>query len=623
MRNPLQTINIKSLMESTSGSPEIVIGIIDGPVDSSHPDLKNARLKAISSTSPVRCIDLHSRACMHGTFVAGIICGRRGSHALAISPNCSVLVRPIFSEETFWGKNYPRVPPEQLAFAIVETVDAGARIINLSMGLSATHLLNNRELKDSFDYAFQKGALLIAASGNQGKIGHIPLFNHPWVIPVVACDSYGHFEKSSNIGPSVGRRGIMAPGVGVISVCSYGRYLKMSGTSVAAPFVTGTAALLWSLFPEATALELRRAILLAGTPRKGLIPPLLNAEASLSVLNSIYFNNLSRKGGMKMEEKEKEILEDKGHAEEPLTDLPKVTKSAQDRSAVIPAQGGVTPPVTREAVVSPPASSYAEETTEEEETNFIYALGSIQARFPTLAVEKEFAQAAAEVDTANLTNQQTIYKILRQEGNRYLARELCWVFTVENLDTYILQPSSDFELDQLVEAIKPVKGIDCDTIIGKQGPIAPPEMCNGLQVPIVECDKIYSFDQDAFIKSIPKPKGMKEEHFDAAARDMLERIMQLTDNAGQMDEHRAVNYVALRYPRIYELAVNMYHEEKSLSAVEVKPSRLGENSNRKVVQIIFSYIDRKTDVIDKYFIRVDTTEEWPFLVTKLQPFYDR
>ncbi len=622
MKNILQTINLQSLMEVTSGRPEIVIGIIDGPVDSSHADLRDVRLKSVSIGSEVSCIDSHSSACKHGTFVAGMISGMRGTPAPAICPDCTVVVSPIFSEGRSCDQEYPRVSPELLASAIVDTIEAGARIINLSIGLSATHMLNNREVKNSFDYAFRKGILLIAASGNQGRIGYVPLFNHHWVIPVVACDSQGHLEKSSNIGMSVGRRGLMAPGVGVISTSSSGGYLKMSGTSVAAPFVTGTAALLWSLFPKATSLDLRRALLLPGTPRKGVIPPLLNAGASWSVLGSI-FNTLPDKGEMKMEEKVKQMVEGQGNSGELSADIPKITGTLQDKSAVITAQGDVTPPATSEEIVSPPTSSYTEDTVAEEmdEAKFIYALGTIQARFPTLAVEKEFAQATAMVDTANLTNQQTIYKILRQEGNRYLARELCWVFSVENLDTYILQPSSEHELEQLIEAVKPVRGIDCDTIIGKLGPLAAPEACNGLQVPIAYCDKIYSFDQDAFLKSIPRPKGMKEEHFVDAAKDMLERIMQLTDNAGQMDEHRAVNYLALRYPRIYELALSMYHQEKSLSAVDVRPSRL--SSSRTIVQIIFSYMDRKTDVIDKYFTRVDVTEEWPFLITKLQPFYDR
>ena len=99
------------------------------------------------------------------------------------------------------------------------------------------------------------------------------------------------------------------------------------------------------------------------------------------------------------------------------------------------------------------------------------------------------------------------------------------------------------------------------------------------------------------------------------------RIMQVADNAGATDEHRALNYCALRYPAIYARAAESYGNSCSLSAVEVRPSRL--SGVRKVVDVIFSYTNRSTDVSEKFFVRVDVTEEFPFLVTKMSPYYDR
>src|SRR5690242_12821382 len=72
--------------------------------------------------------------------------------------------------------------------------------------------------------------------------------------------------------------------------------------------------------------------------------------------------------------------------------------------------------------------------------SFVYALGRIQARFPSMSIEKEFAQAAGRAETAGLTNNEVIQSVLAQKQNRYLVRQLCWVFTVEGLDTYILRP---------------------------------------------------------------------------------------------------------------------------------------------------------------------------------------
>src|SRR5439155_12173453 len=60
---------------------------------------------------------------------------------------------------------------------------------------------------------------------------------------------------------------------------------------------------------------------------------------------------------------------------------------------------------------------------------YVYALGRVEMRFPSLAVEKEFAQATGRAETAGLTDQQVVQSVLSQPHNRYLARQLCWLFT--------------------------------------------------------------------------------------------------------------------------------------------------------------------------------------------------
>jgi hypothetical protein len=99
------------------------------------------------------------------------------------------------------------------------------------------------------------------------------------------------------------------------------------------------------------------------------------------------------------------------------------------------------------------------------------------------------------------------------------------------------------------------------------------------------------------------------------------RIMQMADNAGATDEHRALNYCAVRYPAIYAKAAEEFAQNSSLTAVEVRPSPL--SGTRKIVDAIFSFTNRNTDVTEKFFVRVDVTEEFPFLVTKMSPYFDR
>ncbi|CCF83545.1 conserved hypothetical protein [Nitrolancea hollandica Lb] len=237
-------------------------------------------------------------------------------------------------------------------------------------------------------------------------------------------------------------------------------------------------------------------------------------------------------------------------------------------------------------------------------------------------MEKEFAQATARDGTAGLTDRQALQKILSQPQNRYLVRQLCWVFAIEGLETYLLFPRDPADYSLLVESLRPTPNpSDLDVVIGLRGPIASPEACNGLLVPLVAFDQIYSFDREALIKAIPTPEHITEKDFAAAAEELFDRIMLMTDNAGATDEHRALNYLAMRYQGIYANVVEAFARNESLSGIETRPSNL--SGTRKILDVILSYTNRSTDVTEKFFVRVDVTGEFPFLVTKLAPYYDR
>jgi subtilisin family serine protease len=173
----------------------------------------------------------------------------------------------------------PAATSEELARAIVECVDAGARVLNLSAATDGPSTRAERRLEESLDYAARRGVLVVAAAGNQGTLGGSAITRHPWVIPVVAYDSRGRPMGQSNLGSSMGRRGLGAPGEAIESLRANGAPLTLGGTSFAAAFVTGAIALLRSLFPAASAAEIRRAVT-QPQRRTTVVPPLLDAWAA-------------------------------------------------------------------------------------------------------------------------------------------------------------------------------------------------------------------------------------------------------------------------------------------------------------------------------------------------------
>ena len=287
--NPLDLVKLTALMEIASGRAETIIGLIDGPVAKNHPDLAGDKIRDVLGKGNSQCTQTNGIACSHGTFVAGILCGKRDSVAPAICPNCTLLVRPIFVETTADSLQLPRTTPEELAKAIAECIEAGARVLNLSVALAQPSSGGQRELEEALNYALRRGCIAVAAAGNQGTLGSSAITRHSGVIPVVVCDRQGRPMNQSNLGRSIGRRGLRAPGDRVTSLGVAGQPLTLGGTSVAAPFVTGAIALLWSEFPTATATEVKFAVTQAyGSRRTAIVPPLLDAWAAYQVMVTMH-----------------------------------------------------------------------------------------------------------------------------------------------------------------------------------------------------------------------------------------------------------------------------------------------------------------------------------------------
>ena len=274
-RSPLDAVNLTALMEQSAGRPEVIVGLIDGSVAATHRDLATESIRILPQASDRASGHVSAAALRHGTFVAGILAAKRGSAAPAICPGCTLVVRPIFLQAA--NASTPSASPQDLAEAIVDCVEAGVRILNLSLSLATVSPNREPQLVQALDHAAAHGTLVAAAAGNQGIVGGSAITRHPWVIPVVACGGAGRPLAVSNLGSSIARRGLMAPGEAVKSLGIDGQLLTGGGTSAATPFVTGTLALLLSIFPEASVAQVKSATTRADVRRAAIVPPMLDA----------------------------------------------------------------------------------------------------------------------------------------------------------------------------------------------------------------------------------------------------------------------------------------------------------------------------------------------------------
>ena len=253
---------------------------------------------------------------------------------------------------------------------------------------------------------------------------------------------------------------------------------------------------------------------------------------------------------------------------------------------------------------------------------YVYAIGRVEARFCTRDVEKEFAQAIGRAETAGLSDRRALHKALSQPENRYLARELGWIFTVGEQDHYILKPWDPVDLDRLVATQRPdvSRPTDVDAVIGTIVGLASPDDCNGLIVPIVRFVNIYSFDVLALIKAIPRPKKPGDEEF-ADAEELFYRLKRFGENAGATNEHRAMNYQLLRnLPQTANVVIEASRRNCSLTAVDVRPWPL--SGTERIMEVRLCFTDRQTGVAEQFSSLVNVTGMYPFLERQWSPTYD-
>jgi len=234
---------LKELWGETLGDPRVCIAILDGPVDQSHPSLAAADLTRLETL--VSGLVDRGPASQHGTHIASIVFGQHAGPIAGIAPRCRGLIVPVFRD----APDGSLAPCSQLDLsrAIVQSVQAGAQIINISGGQLSPSGDAHPLLADAVRFCTANDVLIIAAAGNDGcNCLHLPSAM-PSVLAVGAMNAQGAPLAFSNWGESYQTQGILAPGENIKGASVGGGTVTNCGTSYATPIVSGIAALLLSM----------------------------------------------------------------------------------------------------------------------------------------------------------------------------------------------------------------------------------------------------------------------------------------------------------------------------------------------------------------------------------------
>ena len=262
----LRKINAEAAWNLTTGSTNVVVAVIDSGVNAGHPDLAANMWKNTDGSTGWNFLTNTNNPADdngHGSMVAGVLgaVGNNGVGVVGVNWNTRIMALK-FLDSRGNGSN------TNAAKALQWAADRGAKVINNSYGCNC----KDRMLQDAVGYAHNRGSFVVVAAGNGVRdaagnfLGTVDALdnapaNADQAVTVGSTDYYDTKAYDSNTGPKLD---VTAPGVNIIStkggnMCN-GDYCIASGTSFAAPHVSGIAALLLTRNGSLTNEQIRQTI---------------------------------------------------------------------------------------------------------------------------------------------------------------------------------------------------------------------------------------------------------------------------------------------------------------------------------------------------------------------------
>lgn len=290
----LKAAHVKEGWNITMGDPNLVVAIIDDGIDVNHSMFKGRFFNAYNVFTQNRAL---SSGQGHGTHVAGLALGSTEFYsdgAAGVAPNCKIMPVQVFDNGmcTF----------SSLASGIMYAIHNGANIVNISVGPSfqglnqlpieeqikvAQQYFKNEEkvYRHIINVANKKNVILVFAAGNDNIVTAIlpecRLTNN--TVNVAACTP--EYKSSTFTNYSLGTN-VSAPGVGIYSAYPNNSFKMFDGTSMAAPIITGTIALMKTIKPDINVQQCIAVIQKTGKDLDKFIPPMVLIDQALIAVKS-------------------------------------------------------------------------------------------------------------------------------------------------------------------------------------------------------------------------------------------------------------------------------------------------------------------------------------------------
>lgn len=298
----LSAIHLKQGWTITKGSPKVKVAVVDDGIQASHPMFKGRIVDAYNVFTQNNTLSLGEG---HGTHTAGLAVGSAEFYskgASGVAPNCQIMPIQVFDNK--------QCPLSALVAGVMYALHHGADVVNISIGpsfkgLNVLPVDQQAEIaRTQFQnvaflwarvckLAAKKNTILVFAAGNDDILTSIPPENrNASSIVVTAVDKRLYPTVFTNYGPC---SDISAPGKGIYSSFPSSSFQFCDGTSMAAPIVTGTVALMKSLKKDITLTQVRNVLYKTGADVYGYIPPLVLVDKALQAVKDGDFSKPSER----------------------------------------------------------------------------------------------------------------------------------------------------------------------------------------------------------------------------------------------------------------------------------------------------------------------------------------
>jgi subtilisin family serine protease len=297
----LNAIHLKQGWSITKGSPDIKIAVVDDGIQASHPMFKGRIVDAYNVFTRDNKLSIGEG---HGTHTAGLAAGSADYYAkgaAGVAPNCKLMPIQVFDNN--------QCPLSALVAGVMYAVHHGADVVNISIGpsfngLNALPVAQQNEIAQTQFHnvaalwarvcklATKKNTVLVFAAGNDDILTSIPPENrNESSIVVTAVDKRMYPTVFTNYGTC---SDISAPGKNIYSSFPKNKFQSCDGTSMAAPIVTGTIALMKSLRKNINVTQIRNVLYSTGADVYGWIPPMVLVDKALVATKEGDFKRIER-----------------------------------------------------------------------------------------------------------------------------------------------------------------------------------------------------------------------------------------------------------------------------------------------------------------------------------------